>query len=75
MENEIDLSELYARMRPKKVCLCMSVTESELVKAIESGADTFEKLVDETTAATSCGTCTVQVLMILERELAKKKSP
>lgn len=71
---DIDLSHLYSMMRPKKVCLCMSVTESDLISAIKSGADTFEKLVYETNAAMNCGTCSSQVRMILEKELAKNKS-
>jgi bacterioferritin-associated ferredoxin len=68
MEEEIDLNNLYSLMRPKKVCLCMSVTEKDLTKAIKSGADTFDKLIEETSATLGCGTCSIQVMMILERE-------
>ncbi len=71
MEQEIDLNNLYAMMRPRKVCLCMSVTEAEIIKTIKNGADTLDKLVDETSATTGCGTCSAQVMMILEREKSK----
>lgn len=74
MPEEVDLSSLYSLMRPKKVCLCMSVTEAEIVSAIQQGADSLEKISDETFAATNCGTCSGQILMILQRELKNKKT-
>ena len=74
MSEEIDLSSLYAMMRPKKVCLCKSVTEPELVTAIEYGCDTMEKLIDTTRASTNCGNCAGSVLVIFQREMDKKKS-
>lgn len=58
-------------MRPKKVCLCMSVTETEIIKAIKNGANTMDKLIEETSATLGCGTCSAQVMMILEREKSK----
>lgn len=74
MSEEIDLSSLYAMMRPKKVCLCKSVTEAQLVAAIENGCDTMEKLVESTNASTNCGTCSGAVRAIFHREMDKKKS-
>lgn len=74
MTEEIDMSSLYAMMRPKKVCLCRSVTEVQLVTAIENGCDTMEKLVQVTTASTNCGTCAGSVQAIFNREMQKKKS-
>lgn len=35
-----------------KVCLCKGVTEEEIVKAIKNGADTYQKVKDETGAGT-----------------------
>ncbi|MBE7412149.1 MAG: (2Fe-2S)-binding protein [Leptospiraceae bacterium] len=58
-------------MRPKRVCLCKDVSESELVEAVHSGCDTFEKLVEKTRATTGCGSCAKSVIAILERELQK----
>jgi NAD(P)H-nitrite reductase large subunit len=52
----------------------MSVTEAEIVSAIQQGADSLEKISDETFAATNCGTCSGQILMILQRELKNKKT-
>lgn len=73
MSEEIDLSSLYKMMRPKKVCLCKSVTEEQLVSAIENGCDTMEKLVETTRASTNCGTCSGSVLAIFHREMDKKQ--
>jgi bacterioferritin-associated ferredoxin len=74
MSEEIDLSSLYAMMRPKKVCLCKSVTEEQLVSAIENGCDTMQKLIETTHASTNCGTCSGSVLAIFHREMDKKKA-
>ncbi|HMV42519.1 MAG TPA: (2Fe-2S)-binding protein [Leptospiraceae bacterium] len=74
MSEEVDLSSLYSLMRPKKVCLCKSVTEAQLVAAIESGCDTMEKLIDVTHASTNCGTCSGSVRAIFNREMDKKKT-
>ena len=74
MSDETDLSSLYAMMRPKRVCLCRSVTEAQLVSAVKNGCDTMEKLVKTTTASTNCGTCAGSVLAIFNREMQKKKS-
>lgn len=70
--DNIDLGLLYALMRPRKVCTCMSVSEEQIVAAIQSDCDTFEKIQDKTHAATNCGNCSARVRSILERELSKK---
>lgn len=73
MSDEVDLSSLYAMMRPKKVCLCKSVTEAQLVDAIANGCDTMEKLIEKTHASTNCGTCSGAVRAIFNREMEKRK--
>jgi NAD(P)H-nitrite reductase large subunit len=45
------------------------VTEKELVDAIREGAHTLEEIREKTRATTGCGTCTMQVYHILQREL------
>lgn len=66
VEEGIDLNSL---MRPKRVCLCRMVTEKELVDAIREGAHTLEEIREKTRATTGCGTCSLQVYHILQREL------
>ncbi len=65
----VDAFDINSLMRPKRVCLCNLVTEKELVDAIKAGCHTFEELRDTTRATTGCGTCTGQVMEILQREL------
>ncbi|TGL57180.1 (2Fe-2S)-binding protein [Leptospira ognonensis] len=45
------------------------VTEKELVDAIREGAHTLEEIREKTRATTGCGTCSIQVYHILQREL------
>jgi len=45
------------------------VTEKELVDAIRAGAHTLEEIREKTRATTGCGTCAMQVHLILQREL------
>jgi bacterioferritin-associated ferredoxin len=66
VEEGFDINSI---MRPKRVCLCRMVTEKELVDAIREGAHTLEEIRETTRATTGCGTCTVQVYHILQREL------
>jgi len=44
-------------MRPRKLCLCKSVSRHDITEAVEGGADTFRKLIQKTQATTGCGTC------------------
>ncbi len=64
-----DLSAVYAMMRPRKVCVCRSVTESEIRESVRSGHKTFEAVQMETDCSTGCGTCESQVRSIIESEL------
>jgi len=53
-----------------EVCLCNGVILSDILKAIKEGHDTVEKLMDETTAGTTCELCqTTKIDEDLEREL------
>ncbi|MCU0823848.1 MAG: (2Fe-2S)-binding protein [Leptospira sp.] len=45
------------------------VTEEDLVRAIQEGAQTLEEIREKTRASTGCGTCSSQVYRILQREL------
>ncbi|WP_338092086.1 (2Fe-2S)-binding protein [Leptospira bandrabouensis] len=65
----MDPFDLNSLMRPKRVCLCRMVTEEDLVRAIHAGAVTMEQIREKTRATTGCGTCSMQVYHILQREL------
>lgn len=67
-ENINDLINLHRMMRPKNVCVCKAVSENEIVKAIEDGYDTHQKIALRTGATTGCGTCFRSVMNILKRE-------
>lgn len=49
------------------VCICVGVTENELVTAIASGCNTMEQLMYETGVSLGCGTCSSDVESILTR--------
>jgi len=39
------------------VCLCKGVTDSDIKRAVESGATSFKEVRDELGVATNCGSC------------------
>lgn len=55
------------------VCLCSMVSEKEILKALEKGADTTIKIQKMTTAGTTCGKCLPQIDHMVE-EFKKTKS-
>lgn len=56
------------------VCFCHCVKRSQIVAAIRDGATTHGDIQDATGASTGCGGCEVEVLEILESELAANPS-
>lgn len=61
--------DLNCLMRPRKVCLCRSVTRDDIKHAVESGVRTMNQLQAKTAASTGCGTCFLEVKNVLEEEL------
>lgn len=53
------------------ICFCHCVSRGTLVQAIQEGARTHAEIQKVTRASTGCGGCEVEVLEILEAELAK----
>lgn len=53
------------------VCTCMEVMRSDIIEAIQSGDDTFEKLSDKLGVGTGCTSCVEEVHEILSTELKK----
>ncbi len=59
----------------RTVCFCHNVKYSDLRRAVNEGADTLEKIQDQTCASTGCGGCETEVIEILaqlKRELNNK---
>jgi len=68
-------ADLYAMMRPRKVCVCRSVTETQIRDAIRGGAHTFEQVQEKTDCSTGCGTCETAVRFVLADELKQIGRP
>lgn len=61
------------------VCHCLAVSESEVVHAIRSGADSIETVGQYCEAGTACQSChgPIRVLLRIDarRELARNRAP
>ncbi|MBU43472.1 MAG: ferredoxin [Spirochaetaceae bacterium] len=69
----MDEAQLFALMRPRKVCICRGVSEKEIRDTIASGrASNFDELQRETRCCTGCGTCESHVRKIMNDELSQK---
>ncbi|MBL8022411.1 MAG: (2Fe-2S)-binding protein [Leptospirales bacterium] len=64
------MTDIYALMRPRKVCVCRSVTENMILDSLERGARSFEDVQNETGCSTGCGTCESAVRAIIEKKLS-----
>jgi bacterioferritin-associated ferredoxin len=62
-------ADLYAMMRPRKVCVCRSVTETQIRSAVRGGAHSFEDVQNQTECSTGCGTCESAVRSVIADEL------
>jgi bacterioferritin-associated ferredoxin len=51
------------------VCTCMGVMHSDIINAIDQGADTYEKLQEILGVGTGCSSCVAQVHEILNSRL------
>jgi len=59
-------------MEDNIICNCMSVSEHEIVHAIQKqDAVTLQDIEDITGAMSGCGSCTEEVEDILQREMEK----
>lgn len=51
------------------VCICNSVSESDINREIDAGAVTLEQLRDKLNVANCCGHCSVYIMDRLEEKL------
>jgi len=52
------------------VCTCMGVMRSEIVEAIEAGAQTFQELSEKLGVGTGCSSCVQEVHDLLKDKLS-----
>ncbi|MCB1327465.1 MAG: (2Fe-2S)-binding protein [Spirochaetales bacterium] len=69
MDAETDPGNLFALMRPPRVCICRQVSEDDIRRAVERGAHTFEAVQQQTDCSTGCGTCEQAVRALIRRYL------
>ena len=55
----------------KNVCNCRKVSFDKIEDSIKNGANSFEKVVEETKATTGCGRCKSYVEDIVKSKLNK----
>ena len=48
------------------ICACMQIDEETIVAKIKQGADTLEKIQEETGAGTGCGGCIEDIEKLIE---------
>lgn len=54
------------------ICSCSAVTEAEIVDAIWKGTQTVPELMARIGVCAGCGTCELELVRIIDRELEKK---
>ena len=70
----MDISqELNSLIRPRKVCLCNSVSEKDIVTAYQEGATTLTMIIKKTKASTDCGTCLEELTNIMNSLKKREK--
>jgi len=57
------------------VCICRSVTDTAIRRAIDDGAFTVDELGRKTGAGTQCGSCVPLAREILDRALEARGAP
>jgi len=57
------------------VCICNSVTDSAIRRAVADGVTSLAGLSRKTAAGTQCGTCIPMARQILDQALAEREAP
>ncbi|GIX43320.1 MAG: hypothetical protein KatS3mg129_3053 [Leptospiraceae bacterium] len=71
----MDIYELNQLLRPRKICLCLGLSEEDLKKAIdENQITTFEELQKVTKCSTNCGTCENEIKKFLNQYIKKSSA-
>jgi bacterioferritin-associated ferredoxin len=54
------------------ICICNSVTETDIKKAVKNGANCLHHLETELGVSNQCGSCRCEAVVCLERSLEKE---
>ena len=57
------------------ICICKSITDSQIRAAAENGDDTIHKLKKKFGLASSCGSCVEMTESILQESVSKRAKP
>lgn len=52
----------------QNVCKCQNVSVNEVVEAVKNGADTIERVMEETKAGSACGRCKGVIQNIIDNK-------
>ena len=52
--------------KTKKICYCFNVSVEDIERAIENGADTFEKVQSVTNCGKGCGSCLAEAKAVVD---------
>lgn len=68
------MTDRKKKQRPLYICRCFNISESEILRALESGCTTLHQILDFTGAGYGpCGgTCRVKIHHMLEKYLEEK---
>lgn len=53
------------------ICICKKITDSCIIKEVETGARTVNEISDRLGAATQCGKCRKCVRKVVEKQVAE----
>ncbi len=72
---EYENINIYQYLRPRRICLCIGLSEKDILEAIDKYKITnFEDLQNITQCSTNCGTCEDTIRNILLQYLKKLSS-
>jgi bacterioferritin-associated ferredoxin len=55
------------------VCVCNTVTDSDIRRAVEDGVRNLKQLRQQTGCTSTCGSCTEMAVEVLQYELSNKR--
>lgn len=70
-KNQCCQNQVTSNSQDYLVCTCMGVMKSDILEAIEQGADSFEALSEELGVGTGCSTCVEEVQQLLAQKKQK----
>lgn len=69
----MDPAELFALMRPERICICRGVSRQDIREAVIDGIADFDSLQSRTGCSTGCGTCETRCRALLAALVAEEQ--